>query len=127
MINNSQILRNYERSPDTLKIWDMCKNGLSAREIAHQTGWKFGKVNSAVRRGRDAGVIPRPQAKPISSGSHHRNYMRLGSISAICNSLATEQVEWLATEARRIECETVAEFILELVRDAHAEQEIAND
>jgi hypothetical protein len=110
------------RSPDTLKIWELSKKGFSSTEISHQTGWKFGKVNSALRRGREGNILPPHPIKPISSGSHHQNYMRLGSVSAILDELSNEQVEWLATEARKIGCETVAEYILELVRDAHAEE-----
>lgn len=119
-------MRDYDRTSDTLKIWEMSLAGASSREIEAELDFKFGKINSALRRGRDAGVIPRPQAKPISSGSHHKNYMRLGSVSAILDALSDEQVEWLATEARKIECETVAEYILELVRDAHADEELKN-
>lgn len=113
-------MRDYDRSPDTLKIWEISLAGSSTREIAHQTGWKFGKVNSALRRGRDAGVIPRPQTKPISSGSHHKNYMRLGNVSAILDALSNDQVEWLAAEARKLRCESLAEYIVEIIRDAHA-------
>ncbi len=113
-------MRDYDRSPDTLKIWEMSLAGASSREIEAELDFKFGKVNSALRRGRDAGVIPRPQAKSISSGSHHRNYMKLGSVSAILDELSNEQVEWLATEARKIKCETLGEYIVEIIRDAHA-------
>ena len=120
-------MRDYDRSPDTLKIWEMSLAGASSREIEAELDFKFGKVNSALRRGRDAGVIPRPQAKSISSGSHHKNYMRLGNVSAILDALTDKQVDWLATEARKIGCETVSEFIAELVRDAHANEELTNE
>ena len=113
-------MRDYDRSPDTLEIWDKSKNGLSAKQIVTESGWKFGKVNSALRRGRDAKILEPRKVKPISSGSHHRNYMKLGSISAICKGLTDEQVDWLATQTRELGCESLAEFILELVRDAHA-------
>ncbi len=113
--------RTYERSPDTIKIWELSKKGLSAHQISHQTGWKFGKINSALRRGRDAGVIQRPSVKPISGNNHHKNYMRLGNVSAILDALTDKQVDWLATEARKIKCETLGEYIVEIIRDAHEE------
>jgi hypothetical protein len=120
-------MRDYDRSPDTLKIWEMSLAGASSREIETELNFKFGKINSAVRRGRDAGVIPRPSVRPISSGSHHKNYMRLGNVSAILDALSEEQVEWLATEARKIKCESLSEYIVEIIRDAHANEELTNE
>jgi len=35
-------------------------------------------------------------------------------------------MHWLAAEIRTCGCETVSEFILELVRDAHANEEAKN-
>jgi hypothetical protein len=115
------------RSPDTFKIWELSKKGLSSTQISRELGFKFGKVNSALRRGREGNILPPHPIKPISSGSHHKNYMRLGNVSAILDALNKDQVDWLATEARKIGCETVAEFILELVRDAHANEELKNE
>lgn len=113
--------RIYERSPDTIKIWELSKKGLSAREISHQTGWKFAKVNSALRRGRESNELPPIYKKPISHAKHHKNYMRLGSVSYILDNLNLDQVDWLASEVKRCDCETIAEMLLEYTRDAHAE------
>ena len=126
-ISLNQLLRNYSRKPDTLKIWDLFKEGLSPREISHKTGFKFAKVNSALRRGREANILPPVVKSQLSRQFGRQTYMRLGSISAICDALSEDQVNWLADEARRLECETVSEYILELVRDAHADQEFGND
>tara|TARA_R100000951_G_scaffold111791_1_gene111238 strand:+ start:1957 stop:2067 length:111 start_codon:yes stop_codon:yes gene_type:complete len=35
-------------------------------------------------------------------------------------------MHWIAEEIRKCGCETVSEFILELVRDAHANEELKN-
>ena len=115
------------RSPDTLKIWDLFKRGLSSTQISKELGFEFGKVNSALRRGREGNILPPHPIKPISSGSHHKNYMRLGSVSAILNDLSEEQVIWLAKQTRKLGCETVSEFIVEIVRDAHANEELTNE
>ncbi len=119
-----ELEREYWRKPDTLKIWQLSKDGLSAREISAKLGFKFNKVNSALRRGREANELPPIFKKAISHARHHKNYLRLGSISTVLDALTNEQVEWLATQTRSLGCETVAEFIAELVRDAHANEEL---
>jgi len=118
----------YDRSPDTLKIWELYLAGHSVREIESELGFKFGKVNSALRRGRESGVIPpRRNERPLRMQvDGTQSYTRLGSISFILNSLNLDQMHWLAAEIRTCGCETVAEFILELVRDAHADEELKN-
>jgi IS30 family transposase len=122
-----ELEREYWRKPDTLKIWQLSKDGLSAREISAKLGFKFNKVNSALRRGREANELPPIFKKAISHARHHKNYLRLGSISTVLDALTNEQVEWLATQTRSLGCETVAEFIAELVRDAHANEELKNE
>ena len=121
-----ELEREYWRKPDTLKIWQLSKDGLSAREISAKLGFKFNKVNSALRRGRESNELPPIFKKAISHARHHKNYLRLGSISAVLDDLTNEQVDWLATQTRQLGCETVAEFILELVRDAHTNEELKN-
>jgi len=122
----NELLRSYSRKPDTLKIWDLSKAGLSPKQISHKTGFKFAKVNSALRRGREAKILPPIVKSQLSNQFGRQTYMRLGSVSSICNALSEDQLNWLGNEARRLECETVSEFILELVRDAHADQELNN-
>jgi len=121
-------MRAYDRSPDTLKIWELHFAGHSVREIEAELGFKFGKINSALRRGRESGVIPpRRNERPLRMQvDGTQSYMRLGSISFIVNSLNLDQMHWLAAEIRTCGCETVSEFILELVRDAHANEEAKN-
>jgi len=122
----NELMRSYERSPDTLKIWQLSKEGLSAREISAKLGFKFNKVNSALRRGREANALPPILKKSISHSRQHKNYLKLSSISAVLDALTEEQVDWLATQTRQLECDSIAEFILELVRDAHAHEELKN-
>ena len=122
----SELLRSYSRKPDTLKIWQLSREGLSVREISAKLGFKFNKVNSALRRGREANELPPIFKKAISHARHHKNYIRLGSVSTVLDALTNEQVDWLATQTRQLECDSIAEFILELVRDAHANEELKN-
>jgi DNA-binding transcriptional regulator LsrR (DeoR family) len=105
--------------PQTIKIWQMKIEGMSVPQIAEQLGLKYNLVNSAVRRGRDNGAIGREHnSKPLNYA--RSMYMRLGSISSIIDELTLEQREWLGTEAQKIGVETLSEYLLELVRDAHA-------
>ena len=103
------------------KIWKMTLAGMTAPAIAQELGVKFALVNSAVRRGRENGVVPRRKRKnPLKHGT--KNHMRLGSISYIIKQLSEEQLDWLIINAHKCECETVSEYILEIVRDAFFEE-----
>jgi hypothetical protein len=42
-------------------------------------------------------------------------------MSQVFMPLDRDQYEWLGAEAERMGCETLAEYLVELVRDAHAE------
>ncbi len=108
--------------PQTRKIWDMSLQGMTAPEISRKLGLKFALVNSAVRRGREKGVIKRRFNKnPLKRKGIA--YMRLGSISEITNGLSIEQLNDLIDSASKCGCQTVSEYVLELVRDAHANGE----
>ncbi len=109
--------------PQTRQIWDMSLQGMTAPEISRKLGLKFGLVNSAVRRGRERGVIKRRFNKnPLKrKGIAH---MKLGSVSEITNGLTMEQLNYLIASASRCECQTVSEYVLELVRDVLEENKI---
>jgi len=119
-MNKMNNMRDYDRSPDTIKIWELHLSGHSAPRIQRELGFKSGKVTSAIRRGRESGIIPRPVVKnPFKFGVS--TYARLGSVSSIIEGLDQDQLSWLASEVKRCECETVAEMLLEYVRDAYEE------
>jgi hypothetical protein len=46
---------------------------------------------------------------------------RIGSVKDVISALTVEQTDWLAKEAQDLGCHNIAEYIAELVRDAHAE------
>tara|TARA_R100001198_G_C5221057_1_gene203196 strand:- start:879 stop:1229 length:351 start_codon:yes stop_codon:yes gene_type:complete len=105
--------------PQTRKIWDLSLEGKSAPQIAKELNLKFALVNSAVRRGREKGVIP--WKRNVNPHAYIRGVnLRLGTISAVISQLTMDQVVWLASEANKVGVETLSEFIMELVRDAHA-------
>jgi len=105
--------------PQTRKIWEMSLDGKSAPQIARELNLKFALVNSAVRRGREKGVIPR--RRNLNPHAYIRGVnLRLGTISSVISELTMDQVEWLASESNKVGVETLSEFLMELVRDAHA-------
>ena len=109
--------------PQTRQIWDMSLQGMTAPEISQRLGLKFGLVNSAVRRGREKGVIKRRFNKnPLKrKGIDH---MRLGAVSEITNGLSVEQLNYLIASASKCGCQTVSEYVLELVRDVLEENKV---
>ena len=48
-------------------------------------------------------------------------HIKAGTMSQVFMPLDRDQYEWLGAEAERMGCETLAEYLVELVRDAHAE------
>jgi len=101
-------------------ICEMTAEGWSAKDIAKELNVSYSTVTSARSRGRDKGALPKIEyGSPLSHGSTY--YLRRGCIGDIIGSLSKDQLIWLVKEADKYECETLAEIILELVRDAHAE------
>lgn len=110
-------LHKYGRSSDTLKIWKLHLAGYTAPQIQKKLKFKYAKVTSSIRRGRDIGALPRPVFKISSS-----TFARLGSVSSILTGLDRNQLDWLELQIEKYKCETVAEMVLEYVRDAYEEQ-----
>lgn len=109
-------MRGARTKPQTLQIWEASRNGLKPHEIAEKFGASSYSVRTALTRGRKGGFVPPVQA----SNTKHmlRSYnLRSGSFREIYDSLTTEQSRWLMEAACKIECETVAEYIIEMLRD----------
>ena len=92
----------------TKTIWKLRLEGNNSVEIADLLG-----------RGKEAGEIPKPKTNPLLY--NNPNYIKMGSIGGIINTLNHEQLIWLTDEAHGLGCETIAEMILEIVRDAYEE------
>jgi len=110
------------RSEQTKTIWRLYNEGWSNKEIAAEMGLKYSTVTSALSRGRSDGVIaPVLLGSPLIHGTNY--YMHKGSMGQLLTKLTRDQVLWLSREAEQYGCETMAEIILEIVRDAHAQSE----
>lgn len=113
------------RSKRTMQIWQMYNEGKSNGEIAKELGVSYSLVTSALCRGRDEGVVPPViLGSPLSYGTPY--YMTRGTMGYVVTHLSREQQVWLAKLAKQYGCETMAEIIVEIVRDAHALEEDEN-
>ena len=110
------------RSEQTKTIWKKYNAGQSNKEIAAEMGIKYSTVTSALTRGRADGVIPPVLlGSPLNHGTNY--YLHKGTMGSLLTKLTREQLVWLTKLAEKYGCETMAEVILELVRDAHALEE----
>ena len=108
-------------SKRTKQIWDMYNSGKSNGQISKALGVNYSLVTSAVSRGRDAAVIPPLQvASPLCYGSP--KYCPRGTMGFVVTRLTRGQQAWLSDKATEWQCDSFAEVILEIVRDAHAEE-----
>ena len=105
------------------KLNDMINAGASNMEVAEKLGLSQNRVAYYVRQGRMSGKITsRRPIKNVDAIKFLQNsYMRLGTVSEIVSDLTQDQIEWIIEQTKDLNCETIAEFITELVRDAHAE------
>jgi len=111
------------KKSNTKKILEMTLDGMGTKEIATKLNVSYSTVTSARKRGRDKGELPKIEyGSPLSHGSTY--YLRRGCIGDIISGLSKDQLIWLVKEADNYECETLAEVILEMVRDAHAEAKV---
>lgn len=119
-------MRGARTTPQTLQIWEASKNGLTPNAIAEKMGVSRCSVRTALTRGRKGGFVPPPEQASNLKHLLRAYNLRNGNVGEIYDSLTTEQSRWLIEAASKIECETVAEYLIELVRDEY-EREKQND
>ena len=101
----------------TLKIWETYRQGHESKEIADMLGLSRCAVRTALSRGRKNGSLP--ALKRASNLKHllRAANLRNGHIREVFENLTMDQTRWLVSQASEIECQTVSEFLIELVRD----------
>jgi len=112
-------------NPDTQRIAEMHKAGHSHAAIQLATGLGYSRVVRGVVEARKAGMIPprKVKASPRQIVKYlfaNRN-IKLGYMSDILLALTPDQLDWMAKETDKMGCDSVAEYITEIMRDAHAE------
>lgn len=102
----------------TKRVWELRLQGYSNLEIKDILDLTPCAIASAVRRGRECGALPRYNQTAMPD-RRRGSEIRRGTISLILSGLSIEQQEWLVHEAADTGCETIAEYILEIVRDEY--------
>lgn len=106
----------------TKTIWKLKLEGNDSLEISNLLGLKKSLVDSAVSRGIEAGALQKRKSNPLIW--NNSNYIKMGNIGWLIKQLDRDQLYWLADESLKTRCETMAEMILEIVRDAYEETKV---
>lgn len=106
-------------NPDTALIWKLHEKGMTNKAIAEQNGWGIHKVASAVRRGRDRGIIAKPRM--MSAVDHRRRFggIRRGSIKQVMDGMSEDRQKWLVVNAYEQGYDSLSEFILDILLDVY--------
>jgi DNA-binding transcriptional regulator LsrR (DeoR family) len=111
--------RRHPISEQTKTIWKLSNDGMPQREITKLLGLNRGVVSGAVNRGRKSGRCnQKVKTKETVRNSSPLTY---GYIGQITGALSIEQLEWLMSEAEKVGYKTAAEYVAEIVMDAHEE------
>ena len=105
--------------PTTRTIWQLSNEGLPAGEISARTGVDKKAVIMTICRGRKSGDCP-PKAKTLDA-VFRKSSLTWGSMKQVKAELSADQAQWLFDEAEKCGCKTVAEYVAEIVLDAHEE------
>ncbi len=106
-------------SEQTKSIWASHNAGLSQKVIAAKFGVSSAVVSGAINRGRKSGHA-KMKAKTVTT-VYNKSTCMWGYIGQIRDQLSPDQAEWLFHSAEDCECNSVAEYIAELVLDAYEE------
>ena len=117
-------MKGAETKHTTQRVWELFLQGKSVPQIADELGIPKSSASSAVARGRQKGHLPPPRFRYRMSYMLKQHGMYTGNMSDIFNNLTVDQRHWVIDQAERIGCETVAEYILELLRDGHEERKV---
>ena len=103
----------------TLQIWEAYRQGHESKEIADMLGLSRPAVRTALSRGRKNGSLP--ELKRTGNLKHllMKHNLRNGHIREVFDNLTMEQTVWLVSQASEIECQTVSEYLIEMVRDEY--------
>lgn len=112
-------MKGAKTTAKTLQIWKTYLQGHESKEIAEMMGLSRRAVRTALSRGRKNGSLPplkRTSNLPYLLMKHN---LRNGHIRELFENLTMEQTVWLVSQASEIGCQTVSEYLIELVRDEY--------
>lgn len=108
--------------PQRQRILDLAREGVRPTEIASKLDIPRSSVASIVDHARRRGQIP-----PRSQQNRGLKYLvtktgiGYGRMKDLHDALTLEQQRWLMNECVELGVSSILEYMLELVRDAHAE------
>jgi len=111
--------RRHPISAQTKSIWAMHNAGSSQKVIAAKFNVSSAVVSGAINRGRKSGHA-KLKVKTVTT-VYNKSTCMWGYIGQIRDQLSPDQAEWLFHSAEDCECNSVAEYIAELVLDAYEE------
>ena len=111
----------YSTKSQTHTIWQLHLRGMAPPQICDKLNVSYPLVVSAIWRGRKSGAIAKLPSSRSSYLQRKKNHIPKGHIGTILDGLSEEQQIWVAKSTHDYGCQTLAELLLELVRDAHAE------
>jgi hypothetical protein len=109
---------NRKLKPTTRIIWDLANKGATAAEIEAATGVDRKVVIMTICRGRKSGDC-KPKVKTLTT-VRNKSKLTWGSMKQVKEAITVDQAQWLFAEAEKCGCANVAEYVAELVLDAHA-------
>ena len=112
-------MRGARTTEKTLKIWETYRQGHESKEIAEMMGLSRSAVRTALSRGRKNGSLPALKRTGNLKHLLRAANLRNGHIREVFENLTMEQARWLIEQASEIGCQTVSEFLIELVRDEY--------
>jgi len=98
--------------------------GLMPTEIMVRMKLPSGVVRVALAKAtRRKEIVPHRYLPTNHSLRYYasRAGIRMGSIGDVGDALSSEQRQWVVDQMSRMGCESVAEYLTELVRDVHAD------
>jgi len=105
------------------QVADLMSKGMTHDDIAVALGCTTHAVRNGMNRARQKGLLP-PHEKKSGYDAFacrvHNARRRIGIMRDAIAPLTDDQMTWLADETEDLGCDNVAEFICELIRDAHA-------
>lgn len=110
------------RSPHHAAVVQLYAEGLRPRAIVERLGVSSDEVRYAVRKATRYGEVMAHNLNPDVPFKRHavRARVRLGSLGDLDHELTPAQCQWLIDEVVPTGCDTVREYVAELIRDAHA-------
>lgn len=112
-------MRHVKINDSTTKIWDLYREGYKVTEISRMMNLSYPMVSSAVGRGRRAGILE-PKSSYTLPYLLQINSLQVGRLKKdIINKLSQRQQNWLVNKSVDLGCESLAEYIVEVLRDEY--------